>query len=344
MVGLAMGHWGLIGPGLPPTIRCECRWRSPTWGMQRPRRSSSSIFTSATARRPGRSASSKASSESAWMPAKLVQCDSPWGRRSCGIGTPPYETGCRTRRCSTSGSAAAQLPTSARRSRLPADGRRCSSTDAGLGRNCMQRSSRRRVVINTDAKNEADDQFAIVHALLSPSLEVRGLIAAHFGTSRSNRSMKESREEIDLLLDLLGVEHHVTVANGAPVAIANEQTPMDSAGAQLIIAESNLATAQEPLFVAFLGPLTDMASAILLDPGIVHRDLVVIWIGGVGSGGVETYPGWNSTSATTSPPPMSSMTPAAPCGRCLATSIRRCPSATPSSRRRSAGQASSRTT
>ena len=155
----------------------------------------------------------------------------------------------------------------------------------------MQRSSRRRVVINTDAKNEADDQFAIVHALLSPSLEVRGLIAAHFGTSRSNRSMKESREEIDLLLDLLGVEHHVTVANGAPVAIANEQTPMDSAGAQLIIAESNLATAQEPLFVAFLGPLTDMASAILLDPGIVHRDLVVIWIGGVAYGGVETYPG-----------------------------------------------------
>src|SRR5215203_3490986 len=247
--------------------------------MQRPRRSSSSIFTSATARRPGRSASSKASS------------DSPWGRRSCGIGTPPYETGCRTRRCSTSGSAAAQLPTSARRSRLPADGRRCSSTDAGLGRNCMQRSSRRRVVINTDAKNEADDQFAIVHALLSPSLEVRGLIAAHFGTSRSNRSMEESREEIDLLLDLLGVEHHVTVANGAPAAISNEQTPMDSAGAQLIIAESKLATAQEPLFVAFLGPLTDMASAILLDPGIVQRDLVVIWIGGVGYGGVETYPG-----------------------------------------------------
>jgi purine nucleosidase len=43
----------------------------------------------------------------------------------------------------------------------------------------MERASSRRVVINTDAKNEADDQFAIVHALLSPSLDVRGLIAAH---------------------------------------------------------------------------------------------------------------------------------------------------------------------
>src|SRR5829696_4696252 len=110
----------------------------------------------------------------------------------------------------------------------------------------MERASRRRVIINTDAKNEADDQFAIVHALLSPSLEIRGLIAAHFGTSRSNRSMEDSREEIDLLLDLLGLDDQVTVANGAPESIPDDQTPLDSAGAQLIISESKLA---EPLFV-----------------------------------------------------------------------------------------------
>jgi purine nucleosidase len=155
----------------------------------------------------------------------------------------------------------------------------------------MKHSGRRRVIIDTDAKNEADDQFAIVHALLSPSLDVRGLVAAHFGTSRSDRSMEESREEIDLLLALMGLEQQVTVANGAPTGIPDEQTPRESDGAQLIITESKLATAQEPLFVAFLGPLTDMASAILLDRDIVHRDIVVIWIGGVGYGGLETYPG-----------------------------------------------------
>ena len=155
----------------------------------------------------------------------------------------------------------------------------------------MGPEARRRVVINTDAKNEADDQFAIVHALLSPSLDVRGLIAAHFGRSRSERSMEESREEIDLLLELTGLEQQVAVANGAPTGIPDEQTPRDSEGAQLIIAESKLASAQEPLFVAFLGPLTDMASAILLDPAILDREVVVIWIGGVGYGGVESYPG-----------------------------------------------------
>ena len=36
------------------------------------------------------------------------------------------------------------------------------------------------------------------------------------------------------------------------------------------------------MYVAFLGPLTDMASAILLDPAIVDRPVTVIWIGGEG--------------------------------------------------------------
>ena len=57
------------------------------------------------------------------------------------------------------------------------------------------------------------------------------------------------------------------VADGAAVPIPDELTPVDSPGARLIIAESRLASAEDRLYVAFLGPLTDMASAILLDPG-----------------------------------------------------------------------------
>lgn len=142
----------------------------------------------------------------------------------------------------------------------------------------MQR--RRRVIVNTDAKNEADDQYAIVHALLTPMFDVRGLVAAHFGTLRTPRGMEESREEIDLLLGMLGMAGQVRVENGAPSHIADERTPYDSPGARLIIEESKLATADDPLYVSFLGPLTDMASAILLDPQIVARPVVVVWIGG----------------------------------------------------------------
>jgi purine nucleosidase len=152
-------------------------------------------------------------------------------------------------------------------------------------------AQRRRAIINTDAKNEADDQYAIVHALLSPTIEIRGLVAAHFGRERSDRSMEESREEIDLLLQLMGREGQVTVVNGAPQGIGSETSPLDSEGAQLIIEESRLASAEDPLFVAFLGPLTDMASAILLDPEIVRRNVIVIWIGGTGYGVDASYPG-----------------------------------------------------
>jgi purine nucleosidase len=140
----------------------------------------------------------------------------------------------------------------------------------------------RRVIINTDAKNEADDQFAIVHALLSESLDVRGLIAAHFGTHKSATSMLDSRAEIDLLLDLLDMPD-VRVENGAAAAIPDEASPEDSAGARLIISEAHV-TGEGPLMIGFLGPLTDMASALLLDPSIAQTDTIVIWIGGPGYG------------------------------------------------------------
>ena len=56
----------------------------------------------------------------------------------------------------------------------------------------MPAEARRRVVINTDAKNEADDQFAIVHALLSPSLDVRAP-TAYRQAWRKPRGMWPSR-------------------------------------------------------------------------------------------------------------------------------------------------------
>src|SRR5699024_6009672 len=143
----------------------------------------------------------------------------------------------------------------------------------------------RRVIIDTDAKNEADDQFAIVHALLSETLDVRGLIAAHFGTSRSDTSMLDSRAEIDLLLEHLD-RRDVRVENGAADPLPDETTPADSPGARLIVEEARK-EGEGPLQIAFLGPLTDMAAALLLDPGIVETDTTVIWIGGPGYDGRE---------------------------------------------------------
>ena len=63
-----------------------------------------------------------------------------------------------------------------------------------------------RVIVNTDAKNEADDQFAIVHALLSPKFNVKGLIAAQFGERRTTESMQESYDECVKITSLMHSE------------------------------------------------------------------------------------------------------------------------------------------
>ena len=138
-----------------------------------------------------------------------------------------------------------------------------------------------RVITNTDAKNEGDDQFAIVHTLLSPKFDNVGIIGAHFGTKRGN-TMEQSCEEIARIFGLMGFEKEGMIFKGATHPMPDEETPVDSEGAQLIIREA-MKDDDRPLFVTFMGPVTDLASAYLLEPRIAGR-LTAIWIGG------GTYP------------------------------------------------------
>ena len=46
------------------------------------------------------------------------------------------------------------------------------------------------LILNTDAKNEADDQYTIVHALLTPTFDLHGIIPAHFGSIKSKTSLR----------------------------------------------------------------------------------------------------------------------------------------------------------
>ena len=143
----------------------------------------------------------------------------------------------------------------------------------------LPREKRVRVLVSTDAKNEADDQFAIVHALLTPSFEVRGILPAHFGTRRTTDSLRESREEVELLLRLMSWQGRVRIADGAPAALPSETEPVPSAAAALIVEEA-LGDDPRPLHVPVYGPLTDVASALLLEPRIEERPVRVVWIGG----------------------------------------------------------------
>ena len=144
-------------------------------------------------------------------------------------------------------------------------------------------SKRVRMIVDTDCKNEADDQFALVHHLLTPMLDVRGVIAAHFESEwkrygRPHSTMQASRDEIGKVMDLLALPHNPPVVPGADRPMPDENTPVVSDGARLIIEEAMKDDAR-PLFVGLLGAATDLASALLMEPAIASR-LTAIWIGG----------------------------------------------------------------
>ncbi|WP_336631340.1 MULTISPECIES: nucleoside hydrolase [unclassified Microbacterium] len=141
----------------------------------------------------------------------------------------------------------------------------------------------RPVLLSTDAKNEADDQFAIVHALLTPTLDVRGILPAHFGSAGSRVA---STAEVALLLELLGDEA-TTVADGADGALAHADHARPSAASALIAAE--VRAASERVSIAVLGPLTDVASALLEHPDLLAKDPLVVWVGGPPYEGVVGY-------------------------------------------------------
>lgn len=132
-----------------------------------------------------------------------------------------------------------------------------------------------RLIINSDAKNEADDQFAIAQALLSEKFIVKGIIGAHF--SREN-SMIKSYEECKLMVNLTKQEGKFPVVKGSAKKMRSETDYEYSEGAKLIVEEA-LKEDTHPLYIIFLGTITDMACALLKHPEIQDK-VNIIWIGG----------------------------------------------------------------
>lgn len=145
---------------------------------------------------------------------------------------------------------------------------------------------KRRLLIDSDAKNEIDDQFAIVRALISPELEVEGLTAAGFAGGKD--SAQRSYEEEKTLIRLMGLDGQIPVALGSALTLEDRRTPEDTAAARLII-ERALATSDSPLYVAALGQATNLASALLMEPRIASRVVFVLMGGSYHAGRVPAW-------------------------------------------------------
>ncbi len=142
------------------------------------------------------------------------------------------------------------------------------------------------VVLDTDAYNEIDDQYAIAYILRAPErIRVKGFCSAPFVNARS-RSPKEgmlrSYDEIIKLLKLLGREELSNrVYKGSTAWLTGETTPQVTDASRFMAELAESYTADNPLYIVAIGAITNVASAMLMNPGMKER-CVVIWLGGHG--------------------------------------------------------------
>ena len=137
------------------------------------------------------------------------------------------------------------------------------------------------VILDTDTFNEIDDQFAIAYLLRSDDrLNTLALYAAPFTNFRDVTpaiGMDQSYQEIFKVLNLMNCER--PVLRGAERFLSDENTPVISDAAYDLVKRAKTYSAESPLYVIAIGAITNIASAILLDPSI-KENIVVIWLGG----------------------------------------------------------------
>ena len=129
-----------------------------------------------------------------------------------------------------------------------------------------------RVIVSTDAACEADDPFAIAHALMSHKLDVKAVVAEHF---MCEGSMERSFAAARTLLDLM--KSDVPLLHGQVWPKAADEI---SEGAQCIIDEARKDDPRK-LFVLCMGAVSTAAAALMAAPDI-HDKLTIVTIGGRG--------------------------------------------------------------
>jgi purine nucleosidase len=170
-------------------------------------------------------------------------------------------------------------------------------TDAWTTQRLAEPTGPVRIVIDTDAANEIDDQFALAWALLSADvLRLQAVYATPFSFAHRRAQLPQARadappfnapgvgmarshDEILRVFSLLGIPAAGRVFRGSVGYLASACTPQRSDAAEHLVATARAMPAGEPLYVLALGCVTNVASALLLAPDIAER-IVVVWTSG----------------------------------------------------------------
>lgn len=132
-----------------------------------------------------------------------------------------------------------------------------------------------RVIIDTDAACEADDQYAIAHALMTQKFIIRGICAEHIKMPDTEQLCYD---EIKHVLKYMKREE-IPVYHGAYGPIEDISNPPASDAADFIISEA-MTESEYPLFVFCQGAVTNVACALLKKPEIAKRMTVISILGG----------------------------------------------------------------
>jgi len=139
------------------------------------------------------------------------------------------------------------------------------------------------MVLDTDTYNEVDDQFALAYAALSgEKLILDAVYAAPFINERAEteeEGMEKSYAEILRILSMLELAEYPAVYKGSRHFMPDSNTPVVSNAAEDLVKRAIERTDEDPLYVVAIGAPTNVASAILMEPEIIRR-IVVLWLGG----------------------------------------------------------------
>ena len=142
-----------------------------------------------------------------------------------------------------------------------------------------------RMVLDTDTYNEIDDQFALSYALLSEEkVKVEAVYAAPFFNSRSTgpaEGMEKSYQEILRLLKMLKKSPDGLAFRGSTDYLKDVTKPIRSDAALDLVQKAMKSTPEDPLYIVTVGCISNVASAILIEPQII-KNIVIVWLGGNG--------------------------------------------------------------
>jgi len=134
------------------------------------------------------------------------------------------------------------------------------------------------VIIDADAANEIDDQYALALALgFGSRLQIEGLIAAHYGLNGGSDGIDNSFREIQVVLKQAGLQSEIPVLRGSDPIVYRDRVP-PSEGVDFIVRKARQASPDRPLWLVLLGPATDAAAVLIKAPDVIDR-LVIFWHG-----------------------------------------------------------------